>query len=273
MKKYIFKLVILVFCFFLFSSEMHATASEVTTGSSPDTKKEIITIVADTWCPYNCNPKSPHPGFMVDIAKKAFAKHNIEVEYSIVPWTRAIEETRKGMHSAIVGASDGDAPDFIYPSIHQGFMRNHFYVKKGNTWKYDGIKSLGYIVLGLIADYSYNDEIDKYISKYKLDPNRIEMMSGDKALEINLSKIKRGKIGGTIEAKYVMEYYLSQNNLSDQYVEAGELPASDRDRLHIAFSPKNKKLSQKYANILSEETKKMRESGELQKILDIDGLS
>ncbi len=234
--------------------------------------KETITIVADTWCPYNCNPKSPHPGFMVDIAKQAFAKHNIDVVYSIVPWTRAIEETRKGQHSAIIGAAFGDAPDFIFPQIPQGFVQNHFYVKKGGTWRYSGADSLKNIIIGVIADYSYSDEMDQYISKYKLDPEKISMISGDNALGINISKLKRDKIGTVLEGKYVMDYYLSQNNMKGTLDDAGTLPPSKDDFLHIAFSPKDKKQARRYAQILSEETAKMRASGELARILDIYGL-
>lgn len=235
--------------------------------------QETITIVADTWCPYNCNPSSPHRGFMVDIAAQAFAKHNIKVEYSIVPWTQAINETRKGKYSAIIGAAVGDAPDFIFPSISQGFVQNYFYVKKGNGWRYDGVKSLNTVILGAIADYSYNDELDGYIKKYKLDPDRISMMSGDDAIGINLSKLTRGRIGATLEGKYVMEYYLSLHNMKGLFEEAGALPPSKNDNLYIAFSPKDKALASKYAAILSKETANMRTSGELVKILNIYGLS
>jgi hypothetical protein len=41
---------------------------------------------------------------------------------------------------------------------------------------------------------------------------------------------------------------------------------SDQDKLYIAFSPTNKD-SKKYADILVSEQKKMRENGELTKIL------
>ncbi|MEK6746498.1 MAG: transporter substrate-binding domain-containing protein [Pseudomonadota bacterium] len=243
------------------------------TESPTNNKKEVITVIADTWCPYNCNPKSPHPGFMIDIVKQAFAKHNIDVEYTTMPWTRAIEETRKGMHTAIIGASTEDAPDFIFPTTNQGLMINNLYVKNGNPWRYSGVNSLKKIVFGAIDGYSYNDEIDSYIKKYKLNPTYIEMMSGNDALAINVSKLIRGKIGVTIESKYVMDYYLSQNNLKDKIVDIASLPPSSRDGLYIAFTPKNKKISQKYANIISEETKNMRASGELKKIMDNYGLS
>ncbi len=203
---------------------------------------------------------------------KAFAKHNIDVQYSTMPWTRAIDETRQGKHSAIIGASAEDAADFIFPTASQGFMNNHLYVKSGNPWRYNGLDSLKKVTLGAIDGYSYNEEIDSYIKKYKLDPTYVQLMSGDDALAINVSKLMREKIGLTIESKYVMNYYLSQNHLQNKIDDIASLPPSNRDNLYIAFSPKNKSLSQKYAKIMSDETKNMRVSGELQKIMDNYGL-
>jgi polar amino acid transport system substrate-binding protein len=240
--------------------------------SATAAQAETITIVGDTWCPYNCGPTSPHPGFMVDIAKKAFARHNIEVEYKAVPWSEAISDTRKGKYTAIIGAATKDAPDFIFPGIPQGWMRNVFYVKKGNPWRYAGMDSLKSVILGLIADYSYDEEMDDYVKKYKLDPERIQMMGGDNALGINLSKLLRGKIGAIIENQYVMQYYLSLNSMEGKVEKAGRRPPSDQDYLFIAFSPKDKSLSHKYADILTQETKEMRKSGELHAILDVYGM-
>lgn len=240
--------------------------------SATAARAETVTIVGDTWCPYNCGPSSPHPGFMVDIAKQAFARHNIDVEYKTAPWSEAISDTRKGKYTAIIGAATKDAPDFIFPDIPQGWMRNVFYVKKGNSWRYSGMDSLKTIILGLIADYSYDEEMDDYIAKYRLAPERIQMMAGDNALGINLRKLLRGKIGAIIENQYVMQYYLSLNSMADKIEEAGHRPPSGQDYIFIAFSPKDKPLSHKYAAILTQETAKMRKNGELHAILDVYGM-
>lgn len=229
-------------------------------------RAETITLVADSWCPYNCAPEDEHPGFIIEIAKQAFAKHGIEVQYSVLPWTRAIEETRLGKYTAIVAASRDDAPDFVYPKVPQGWMRNMFYVKKGSTWRYSGIKSLNGISLGTIADYSYNPEIDGYIAKHRGDMKYIQVISGDNALETNVKKLLAGRIGALIEGQYVMDYYLSQHPNAGQMEVAGSLPATDTDNLFVAFSPKGPKAKQ-YAKILSDEMQAMRKSGELAKIL------
>lgn len=237
------------------------------------TSAETITLAADSWCPYNCSPVYPPAGFMVDIANKAFEKHGIKIEYKTTPWDRAISDSRKGIYHGIIGASKKDAPDFIFPANPQGWMNVAFYVKKGNEWKYDGIKSLREISLGVVKDYSYGDEIDPYITQYNLNPSFVQPMAGDNALEINLSKLSRGKIGAVVEAKYVVDYYYSQHKKLEKPEEAGALAPSEANNLYIAFSPKDKVLAQKYADILSAEIIKMRASGELKAILDVYGIS
>lgn len=229
--------------------------------------QETITIVADNWCPYNCAPNAAKPGFMVEIAKKAFEKHGITVEYSNMPWSRAIEETRKGKFTAIVGASRTDAEDFVFPSIPQGWMQNRFYVKKGNAWRYEGPQSLEKVSLGVIADYTYNDDIDAHIKKNAKNLKFVQVVSGDNALDTNVKKLSAGRITAIIEDAHVMHYYLSEHKLRDQIDEAGVVQTAQQNDLYVAFSPTHPKAKH-YAEILSAEMKALRASGELQKILD-----
>lgn len=232
----------------------------------PAIAAETITIVADRWCPFNCGPKDERPGFMIEIAKQAFARHGIEVEYSTLPWSRAIEETRQGKHTAIVGSSHNDAPDFVFPQISQGKVNNKFYVKKGDGWWFKNIKSLSRVSLGAIADYAYNDELDAYIQKYKSDPKRVQLVSGENALDSNVKKLMAGRISALIESQHVVDYYLMQQSLPGALSDAGDLPPTQDDNVYLAFSPKNPN-ARRYADIVSEEVKEMRKSGKLQQIL------
>lgn len=36
--------------------------------------EEVITLVADEWCPYNCVPNSEKPGYAIEIAQEIFNK-------------------------------------------------------------------------------------------------------------------------------------------------------------------------------------------------------
>lgn len=224
---------------------------------------DTITLVADIWCPYNCDPADANPGILIEVAKYGLEKAGHKVEYSNVPWARAIEDSRSGKYTGIVGAYKDDAPDFVYPDKGIMVSNNDFFVKKGSTWKFNGIESLKTISLGTIRDYSYGEEIDQYIAENQKDTTKIQMRAGDEALSKNIRKLIAGRIDVTIEDAAVMNYQLKQSGLSSQVVQAGTFGGDD---VHVAFSPANPKAAQ-YAEAVSVGLKELEKSGELEKIM------
>ena len=239
-------------------------------------KAENITLAADIWCPYNCDPQSDKPGYMVEVAKAAFAKHGITVDYKVMPWARAIEDTKANKYNGVIGAYYRDAPGFVYPDIHQGKCQNAYYVRQDNDWVFKGIESLSDKTLGVVSDYSYSEDLDAYIESNKDNSLKIQKIYGDNATENNLKKLVMGRLDVIVEDIHVTEYYLSQNNLSgmkDKLKKAGivEDKTDGSGIVFIAFSPNNPN-SKKYAKILSDETKIMMENGEFAKILEKYGI-
>ncbi|NBX65780.1 MAG: ABC transporter substrate-binding protein [Proteobacteria bacterium] len=235
-------------------------------------RADTITIVADEWCPYNCAPDSGKPGIFIEIARYAFEKEGHTVDYRIIPWTRAIEDTREGRFTAITGASHGDASDFIFPDLPQSASLMSFYVKAGNAWQYTGMDSLAAVSLGSIDSYAYGEEIDKYIKANSEDMGKVQAIGGETALADNVSKLLKGRIDAVIESEDVMDYYLAQNGLTGKLVKAGHLPLTEDQSLFIAFSPKNPN-AKKYAALLTDAMKTLQENGHLNAILKSYGLS
>jgi len=228
-----------------------------------------ITIRADIYCPYNCEPQSEKPGLLIEIVKYAFEKAGHTVQYEILNWSRAVLETRKGKYNAIVGAYKGDAPDFVFPENGLAISQVCFYVKKENTWEFDGINSLSKVSIGVINDYSYGELLDKYIEEHKKDPERVQVNAGNDALEKNLSKLIKDRITVVVEDQAVMGYLLKKMGQSDAVRKAGCLEAQN---IYVAFSPENPK-SHEYANILSKGIQELKESGRLKTILEAYGIT
>lgn len=228
---------------------------------------ETISIRADVWKPYNCEPNSKEPGYMVEIAKKIFEKHGYKIDYDILPWTRAIEETRKGKIDAIVGAAKGDAPDFIFPQNEQGISANAtMFIKKGGKWRYTDLESLKTEQVGIINGYSYGEKVDKYL---KNNPSIVQVVSGENALELNIKKLIAGKISVIVEDRVVIAYKIKEMNVQNDIEEAGS--DGSASKIYIAFSPANNK-SDEYAKILSEGMDIIRKNGELKNILNKYGI-
>lgn len=226
---------------------------------------ETITLRADIWCPYNCDPNSDTPGFMVEIAGMVFEKAGHSVDYQLLPWARAITETREGKFNGIIGAYKNDAPDFIFPENEQGQSVDMFYTKKGSSWRYENMASLSGQAIGIIKDYSYGEQMDEYIKK---NNEQFVIMYGDDAFDRNLKMLLLGRTTVMIENQYVMNNYMKVHNCRDQFVETG---ISGSNKVYIAFSPKNPR-SEAYSKILSTGINQLRSSGDLQKILDKYGL-
>ncbi|MBX7058585.1 MAG: transporter substrate-binding domain-containing protein [Leptospirales bacterium] len=229
-----------------------------------------MSIRADLWCPFNCEAQGQQQGFMIDIAREAFALHGIQVDYALMNWARAIEETRDGKFSAIVGAYKSDAPDFIFPAEEIGRSRDIFMVQRGNRWRYRGPNSLAETKLGVVHEYGYGEEVDAYVEANRSNPDRIEVVYGDRGLDQNMRKLVLDRIGATVENETRMRYFLHRNPDIAAQVEAAGSPGVQQ-RTYIGFSPKRSD-SAELAALLDDGIRQLRSSGRLARILEAYGL-
>lgn len=217
-------------------------------------------------CPYLCAPESGRPGFLVEIARAAFEPRGYRVEVADVPWSRAIQQAKRGDIAGLVGAMRRNAPDLVYPEVEQAFTRMGFFVKRSNPWRYAGLVSLRKVELGLIQDFSYG-ELDSYVRKH-LGTDRVQPLSGQRPLLRNIEKLGLGRVSAIVEDDIVMRYKLRTLARSDELQRAGELTG---ENVYIAFSRKDPKAHH-YAQQLSRAMVTLRESGELDRILSSYGL-
>ncbi|WP_354623611.1 transporter substrate-binding domain-containing protein [Psychromonas sp. MME2] len=218
-----------------------------------------ITIVADQWYPYNGDEKSP--GYGIEIAKHIFQAAGHKIIYKIMPWNRAIKKTREGKFNAIIGAMKEEAPDFIFPEEEFGISEEMFFAKKGSTWRYNGIKSLQGINIGLIKDYSYGNELEDFFAD---NPDKTQYAQVTKPLEMNIKKLLYGRVDVIIEDPVVLAQTSMQMGLSEQLIKVGK--TTQADKVYVSFSP-NIAKSKEYAEIYTEGIRKLQASGELEKIL------
>ena len=228
-------------------------------------QENTITVRADSWPPFNADPKDPLPGYGIEILKAVFEKQGYKIDYQLMPWTRTLEEVKAGKFDGAIGAANGDAPDFVFPLEPIGEVSSVFYGKKGTTWRYDGKASLEKISLGVVDGYPFTPEIDEYIAANKKS-DKVQADSGDNAIITNIKKLQAGRVDAVLESPQVMNWMLKVAGVAEgEIVPVGKTDLSDK--IYVAFSPA-KPDSKKYADILSEGIKQLRASGELKKILD-----
>jgi polar amino acid transport system substrate-binding protein len=230
-----------------------------------------LTVRADSWFPFNGDPKDMQPGYVVELMREIFPKQGITIDYQMMPWSRALSETRKGAFDAVIGALTSDAPDFIYPQEACGIADNSFYVLTGQSWKYAGISSLENVNIGIINDYSYGEAVDAYIAKNKADAKKITVLNGENAIEQGLMMLQKGRLGVLVENDNVIKAKIKKLKLlPEQFQNAGT--EGTPELMYVAFSPA-KPDSKKHAEIWSKGVNEMRANGTLAKVLATYGVT
>lgn len=238
-----------------------ASALTLALAASPARAGEIVTLVSDVYCPFNCEPGAGAPGYVIEVAQKAFAAKGITVVYKVVSWDAALEATRKGQYDAVIGALRSDAPDFVFPTSPMGASRFVLIVRKDDPWRYAGAASLAGKKLGLVDGYTYWDVLEKHLAK---NPGADVRVKGEDPLDLNVKNLLTKKVDVVVEDSVVFQYKSGRLKLGAMVEKAGE--AETAGEMFLAFSPA-KPGSKANAKTFSEGIEALRKSGELATIL------
>ncbi len=235
-------------------------------------KAETMTLRADSWCPFNCNPKSPQAGYMIDIVREVFKKKGVTIDYKLEKWELAKKEAHEGTIQGVVGASRGDG-DFVFTKHPLGRYQNYlFYLPTGVGAKshekiknkLETLEDLKGLKIGIVKDYAYGDKADKLIAS---QPELFIKVSGDEPLETLIQMLEEGKIQALYECPQVFLYKLKNLNKSYSHFRRGMSFDDKADELYVAFSKKEAQ-AQKYVQWLDQGIEELRKSGKLLRILD-----
>lgn len=229
---------------------------------------ETLTLRADSWCPFNCNPKSAQAGYMVDVVREIFKKKGITIDYQLKNWDDSKKEALEGKIQGVVGASRGDG-DFAFPKNSLGKYQNFiFFLPPKNTTKstlkFDTLEDLEGKKIGIVKDYAYGTEADQLIAKR---PELFIKVSGDEPLMTLIQMLEDGKIAGLYECPQVFMYKIKMLKKDYSVFRRGMSFDKKSDELYVAFSKKDPN-SKKYVTILDQGLNDLRQSGKLMRILD-----
>ncbi|MCR9236328.1 MAG: transporter substrate-binding domain-containing protein [Alphaproteobacteria bacterium] len=223
---------------------------------------DTIVLKSDLWCPYNCEPDSELPGYMIEVAQEALGMFGHTVVYEKLNWLRSVEKARHGEIDGVIGAVEEEVEGFVLgPPL--GPLVDGIVTRIGEELDLSQAEPLEGLTLGGINGYEYVGPLGDYIEKYRDNHNLVQFVSGDNALDMNLQKLIAGRIDVVAEDYQVILYRLRAGDLADKFtVVHNEQP----DPGYIAFSPKNPN-SELYAKQLEEGLNELRASGRLAEIM------
>ncbi|PRC94248.1 ABC transporter substrate-binding protein [Solimicrobium silvestre] len=176
--------------------------------------QSVLHIASDDWCPYIC-AQNGHltSGYLVDVATQAMLISGYQVESALIPLTRAMHEASTG---SIQGVYAPPIDDRLRLSIPIAYSRACFYTLAEQTWRYQGIASLHNVVVGIVGEYGYDDNLmDAYVIKNQHKHLLIDTSFGENAGLSNLKKLLAARFPVMLEHEAVMT--MLAKNLGAEY--------------------------------------------------------
>jgi len=216
-----------------------------------------VSLLTDEWCPYTCELNSDKPGILVEVANKLFSQDDIDIDYQLVNWARAIKKVRVGKGDALLGAYKSDSPDFIFHQDPILYSQMCFFVQANDPWLYTGLNSLLERQLSVVNGYSYGELFDQYMLQY---PKKFILLTGDELLNRASFMLYKKRIDTILEDKYVFH----EEQLAGRLKVAGCLA---KEGVYIAFTPANKVRSKAFVNLIDAKLVELKAQGEIEKII------
>lgn len=257
------KLLISVFIIFPGIAYSNDFRSKVVTGTYGSAK--TIHFVSNLKCPYVCAKESKNQGILVEIARKIFKSIDKEVDYTIMPWSKAVEMFNKGETDGILGAGYTEIKNAVFPKKEQIKTKNALFTKNTTDWLYDGPQTLNGRIMGINEGYEYDVIIRSHInSRIVKQLDLFSFTNSSQPVKENILKLLVEQIFTFPDDIHIVKNYLKQTKISNVRF-AGYTSSIPQD-LYIAF-PRSKKYSEEFASLLSRITLQMHFNGEMEALL------
>jgi polar amino acid transport system substrate-binding protein len=224
-----------------------------------------ITIRADSRMPYRGPQNGQSAGYMIDLARKIASANGHTIDYANMPMKDALYSVRKGEFDCVAGIAREDAADFNFSNMSWGKSQNAFYAMADSSWRYNGLQSLEAVRLAVIDGYSYSPELDAYIAAHRKDGSVVVVNNIRRPAISAVSQIATKKADVFIEDFMLMRQTLQTMQMADRVVKVGVLDTPSD--VYLACTPANWR-GKEFAKLFSDGLAKLRDSGELQPILD-----
>jgi len=209
---------------------------------------------------------------MVELMRHAMEVRGHTFTYKQRPWSRALQETRKGLHNAIIAIAVTESKDLIYDETMPMAVTNMtFYTRTDSDFyfpdenKEELAKSfLANKRLVLEQSFGYN-----HITEYVRSRKDFIWLSGSNILARSTRMVSIGRADALLDSSAVVDYWLATEGKEFRSIikKAGDLiEEHKRPKQYIGFSQRRAN-----SHFLQEELRKglhiIRENGTYERIL------
>ena len=125
---------------------------------SMSAQADTITAAGDPWPPF-LDPDHPQQGVAITIAREALKTQGHDLEFTFVPWARALDGVKTGDFDVLIGTWwTQERTEFLMYS--EPYLTNQikFIKRKGDPFEFEGLDSLAGKTVGTVRGYGYGDD-------------------------------------------------------------------------------------------------------------------
>lgn len=226
-------------------------------------RADTITVLSDYWFPYNGQPKAAQEGYKIDLLRWVAEQSGDSIDYRLLDWELALQRTESGNGGdCVVGATEGDAPRHVRTSQPWGRSLNTFYGHVDRMPTIADLAALRSLRIGVVADYSYGDDIDTLLAEEGAQVLRVQ--SSRRAVPLLVMRLATKQVDVIIEDINVATVALHEIKMAES-IKPIEVDFVEADDLFVACTPneRGRALIEKFNAGMA----KARAQGELQRIL------
>lgn len=237
-------------------------------------ERKTLTFAADVWCPYTCLGSSNLPGYMVEALELALSNEGYYLDYQVMPWSRALAESKAGRILGVIGTSRTSDQDILVGEIPLGVdisglvALQSLSIEGANNQEFDWLDPFHMAVIQL-DHYDLSIPFERYLQNRMGNPDIFTVtLSGDNPIEQMIGMLLSGRVDVISENIFTLQYALKRHPKREQIkilTRTLEVP------LYIGVT--NDANGAKYLGLIEKQLEKLRTSMELQKIMNKYGVS
>jgi len=221
----------------------------------------VLRIRSDSWMPFNGDPAGEKPGYVIEVLREIFEPQGVKIDYQIMPWTDSVKAVEAAQAEGIIGTDVTEAAKMLIGKVPIAEPIFSLFVRKDSPWKYQNIRSLKELRLGVVEGYNYWPSIDEYIKKSTAPA--VHVYSGNAPAAEAVADLTSGKIDVMVES--VLVFYWSLKSNGQKISDFRSAYSESTEPLYVAFAKTEQ--GREYTRMFDEGLVKLKASGRFDAIL------
>lgn len=168
----------------------------------------VIEISTGEWPPF-LGEELPKQGVIARLIRDIFAEAGIEVQFTFLPWSRAMRDTINGKYAAtaVWMFAEERAKNLIYsePVLDERFV---FFYRKSQPFYWQQLTDLQGMIVGGVSGYSYGPAFDAAVNNHILGLDIVG------SVEQNFRRLALGRVDVVAE-EISVGYHMLQQRMPD----------------------------------------------------------